>query len=409
MTILFENCRVFDGASAEISEGMNLVIANGQIQEISENKISVNNAERINLQNKFLMPGLIDAHFHAAAVVLDQQENDLMSLTLRSQYSRQILEDAVFRGFTSVRDAGGADHGLAQAVNRGLINGPRLFYAGKALSQTGGHGDNRALTFELDSTCCANAFAVVADGVDEVRKAAREELRKGADHIKICLSGGIGSSNNPLRMRQYSESEVKAVVEEAHSREKYVMAHVYGAPDIKRALDCGVRSFEHANFIDHKTASLVSKKEAFVVPTLAIFEQLLNIEHGFNFSKERIEEIRGLAEAGLQSLDICRKEGVPLGFGTDLIGSLHKYQNREFIIRSQVLSNLDVLRSATSINANIIGRNDLGRIREGAVADLIVLSESPMEDMNVLVEQDNILLVMKDGKFLKRMTELSLN
>jgi imidazolonepropionase-like amidohydrolase len=217
------------------------------------------------------MPGLIDAHFHAYATNLDLGKAEETPRSLHALEAHILLENALARGFTTVRDAAGADYGLAQATERGLIKGPRIFYSGRAITQTGGHGDSRAQSVE-GCACSSHGMSWVADGPDEVRKAAREELRKGANQIKIFVSGGISSPSDPVWMPQFSDEEIKAAVAEAASRRTYVLAHAYTADSIARAVRCGVRSIEHGNLIDRAAAEVVRAHEAFVVPTLAVSE-----------------------------------------------------------------------------------------------------------------------------------------
>ena len=228
------------------------------------------------------MPGLIDAHFHALAADPDIGRLDLMPRSLIHQHAREILEGALQRGFTTVRDAGGADYGLAMAIETGLIKGPRLFYSGKALSQTGGHGDFRPYEQVGYCLCCQGGLSMsqIADGVSEVRRAAREELRKGATQIKIMASGGVAS---PFR----SDLE-PAVLRGGDPRGRlgtkswktYVMAHVYTAEAIRRCLEYGVRSIEHGNLIDAETAAFAAEKDAFVVPTLVDLPRWASLRAG---------------------------------------------------------------------------------------------------------------------------------
>ena len=406
MTIVFGGCRVFDGVSAELREDMTVVVEDGRIKEVAEGAVRAPaDAERVACGGRTLMPGLIDAHFHALLVELTVPPLDDMPASLLYQLARRSLEGALRRGFTTVRDAGGADLGLAMAVERGLIAGPRIFFAGRGLSQTGGHGDMRNQTRFEPCGCAAYHGPVtqVADGVDAVRKAAREELRKGAHQIKMMVSGGVLSPTDPLWMDQYSDEEIRVGVEEAATRRTYVMAHAHTANAARRCAELGVRSIEHGTQIDAEAAEVVAAAGAFVVPTLVTLFAMIESGAEFGLPKIYADKLQGLGDDGLRSLEVCQAAGVPMGFGTDLLGPLQDRQSKEFLIRSEVLAPVDVLRSATSINAALVQRSgELGTIAPGAVADILVVDGDPLGDLGLLQEQGrHIPVIMKDGRFCK--------
>lgn len=397
---------MFDGTSDHLRDGLEIHVEGTRIKEVAEKPLRVAGATVIDLGGRTLMPGLIDAHFHAYATSLDLGKACAVPLSLHALEAHVLLEQALARGFTTVRDAAGADVGLAIATERGLIKGPRIFYSGRALTQTGGHGDMRSPTHFEPCSCAqiGNTMGCVVDGVDEVRKAAREELRKGAHQIKIFVSGGISSPSDPVWMRQFTDDEIRAAVDEAASRRTYVLAHAYTAESIARAVRCGVRSIEHGNLIDRAAAEVVRDHNAFVVPTLVTYEA----NHRFGaeagapaFMLEKLDEVR---LAGLDALALLIDVGVKIGFGTDLLGQLHRYQSDEFTIRARVQKPADILRSATSINAALVQRsNELGVVRAGAIADLIVVDGDPIADIAVLTGQgERIPLVMKAGEIMKR-------
>ena len=406
MTIVFEGCRVFDGVSAEPRENATVVVEEGRIKEVADGAVRVSaDVERVACGGRTLMPGLIDAHFHALLVDLNIPALDDMPASLLYQHARHNLEGALRRGFTTVRDAGGADLGLALAVERGLIAGPRVLFAGRGLSQTGGHGDMRKQT-RFEPCGCAGyhgPLTQVADGVDAVRQVVREELRKGAHQIKMMVSGGVLSPTDPIWMDQYSDEEIRVGVEEAATRRTYVMAHAHTASAVRRCAELGVRSIEHGTLIDAEAAEAAAAAGAFVVPTLVTLFAMIESGDQFGLPKIFAEKLQGLGEDGLRSLDICRTAGVPMGFGTDLVGPLHDRQSQEFLIRGQVLAPVEVLRSATSINAALIQRSgELGTIAPGAVADILVVDGDPSGDLGLLQEQGrHIPVIMKDGRFCK--------
>ena len=406
MTIVFEQCRVFDGHAAELREDAAVAVEDGRIKEVADGTLRAPaGAERIACGGRTLMPGLIDAHFHALLVDLNIPSIDDMPASLLYQHARHNLEGALRRGFTTVRDAGGADLGLALAVERGLIAGPRVLFAGRGLSQTGGHGDMRSQT-RFEPCGCAGyhgPITQVADGVDAVRQVVREELRKGAHQIKMIVSGGVLSPADPIWMDQYSDEEIRVGVEEAATRRTYVMAHAHTASAVRRCAALGVRSIEHGTLIDAQAAEAAAAAGAFVVPTLVTIFAMLESGADFGLPKIFADKLQGLGEDGLRSLEICQAAGVPLGFGTDLLGPLQDRQSREFLIRGEVLGPVEVLRSATSINAALIQRaGELGTIAPGAVADILVVDGDPLADLGLLQDQGrHIPVIMKEGRFCK--------
>ena len=401
---IFQNARVFDGAEV-LGESMHVRVEDGRIAEVSDRPLAQTGARTLDLRGRTLMPGLIDAHFHAISAEADVGRVEAMPGSLIAQHARVALEAAVGRGFTTIRDAGGADYGLARAIDAGLIAGPRLFYSGRALSQTGGHGDQRPLEHDVLCSCGMGArrFSRIADGVPAVREAARDELRKGATQIKIMASGGVASPSDPIWVLQYSEEEMRAVVEEARAWRTYVMAHAYTPEAIERCLRFGVRSIEHGNLIDAATAALAAEEGAYVVPTLATYEALSRYGRDMGFpahSLAKLEEVHG---AGLAALETLRDAGVNIGFGTDLLGAMHREQLSEFRIRAEVLPVIDILRQATGINARLLQREgDLGVVAAGALADLIVLDGDPLADLSLLGgDGEGVVFVMKHGATMK--------
>jgi len=402
--VLIRDCRIFDGWNETLLENCHVLVEGKRIKEIADRPIAAAGARVIEAAGKVLMPGLIDAHYHAVAVDPDLRKLEGMSRYHIAQYARGFLEASLRRGFTSIRDAGGADFGLALAVESRLIEGPRIFYAGRALTQTGGHADFRGPTDAHPAFCfCGqggNTMGVVADGVTEVRRAAREELRKGATQIKIMASGGVASPTDPIWNLQYSEEEIRAIVWEAESWRTYVMAHAYTPEAIRRCVAFGVRSIEHGNLIDAETAAFCAEKGAYVVPTLVTYEALESEGPALGFPEVSLEKLRDVRAVGLRSLEILRDAGVKMGFGTDLLGRMHRHQSRELAIRAEVLSPLEVLRSATRINAEMMNRaGQLGCVAPGALADLLLVDGDPLADLSLLQgDGAHLDMIMKDGE-----------
>jgi imidazolonepropionase-like amidohydrolase len=404
---IFANCAVLDGTSKQRREDHHVLVEGAHIREVSERSIRSGAAETIDLAGRTLMPGLIDAHVHVLAVDAALARLADRPVTLLTLQASRVLEGMLLRGFTTVRDAAGADGGLAEAVEAGLVRGPRIFPSGMALSQTGGHGDVRPRTQSVVTCACCEGginLSRIADGVAECRRAARDELRKGATQIKILASGGVASPYDPIWNLQYSEQEVRAIVEEAHAWRTYVMAHAYSPEAIRRSIDFGVRSIEHANLIDRATAEHVASADAFVVPTLVTYDALHRHGREFGLPEVSMGKLAEVREAGLGALEVLRAAGVKIGFGTDLLGPMHRYQSREFVIRAEAMTPFDIIRSATSVNAELLNRaGELGVIAPGARADLIAVDGDPLADVSLLDGQgEHLTHIMKDGVFYKR-------
>jgi imidazolonepropionase-like amidohydrolase len=402
---ILRNALLFDGVNEPI-ENANVVVEDGIIREVRTGAPPSNAAEIIDMQGRFLMPGLLDLHFHAYSVSFDELALQRMPKPLLVSHANRLLEGALQRGFTSVRDPGGGEVGLALAIEAGLVNGPRFFFGGKALSQTGGHGDGRHPHHDQLCRCrFSDAISQVVDGEDEVRKACREELRKGADHIKLFISGGVTSSSDPIWMSQFSDAEVRAAVEEAASRRKYVAAHCLTDDGARRCVEHGIRSIEHGFSISKETARLIAKSgTTYVVPTLAVLHQLGEHTRELGLSEQSIAKVAGARESALQGIRNCVDAGVKLGLGTDLFGpEYHPMQSQEIELRCALQAPIDVLRSATSINAEIIQRaGELGVIAAGARADMIALDENPLKNPRVFSKAGAMPFIMKGGRFVRR-------
>lgn len=405
-SVLFRNCLVVDAETNSVSASTDILVEGDRITQIASNVSPPAGANVIDIKVRHLMPGLIDCHVHPFLADSNIARLNQVPPTLMAARAGNILNGMLMRGFTSVRDAAGADWGIKKAVEDGEIDGPRLFIAGRALSQTGGHGDMRALTDDHSMCSCSHALgytSIVVDGVDEVRRAVREELRKGADQIKIMVSGGVSSAHDPLECDQYSREEIRVIVEEATRRGTYVMAHAYGASAIRAALECGVRTIEHGNLIDKDAAKLAAESGAFLVPTLVTYAVLKETATESGWTEYMLAKLERVRASGSDSIRICREAGVKLGFGTDLLGDSFDQQSREFAIRAEVETPAQIIESATRINAEILQKPDeLGVISEGAYADILVLESNPLEDIAVLANPDkNIDMIMKSGRFVK--------
>jgi imidazolonepropionase-like amidohydrolase len=401
--ILLRGARVFDGASEDCEEGMQLLIEGGVIREISRTPISARDALTLDLGGRTLMPGLIDAHIHAYGCDVNIQRMELAGDAYRTAHAARMLGFALDCGFTTVRDVGGGDYSLWRAIEDGLIRAPRLLYAGRMISMTGGHGDFRQMG-EQDCACGAgNSWCVIADGVDACIRAAREELRRGAHCIKIMGSGGVASPTDPIWMNQYREDEIRAIVGETAERRTYTSAHCHPASAVRRCVEYGVRCIEHGTLIDDETARFVAEKGAFVIPTMAIIFALIDLGKQLGFPPQSQEKAQYAFERAITGLESMRRARVRLGFGTDLLGQTYLQQCREFTIRREVFTPLEILRQATSVNAAILQRSEtLGCIRPGADADLLVVDGDPLKDIGLLAANGRYLkLIMRSGELVR--------
>lgn len=398
--VLFRNASVLDPDRGELLPGRTVLVEGGTIVEVGETQTRSTAEQTYDLGGMTLMPGLIDAHVHVTAITADLASMAEWSPSYVTARARHVLLGMLNRGFTTVRDVGGADFGLAAAVEEGYLEGPRVVFGGKALSQTGGHGDWRSAgRTAFDACYCCPTMGVVCDGVPEVRRAAREEIRRGAHHVKVMLSGGVASPTDRVDSVQFSVDEIRAAVEEADAANLYVAGHAYTARAINRGLECGVRSIEHGNLMDETCIPLFKKSAAFYVPTLATYSALAARGKEFGLPEHSHRKVFDVLDSGLRALELAHRAGIPIAFGTDLLGGMHEDQLSEFIIRSEVQPAVDILRSVTTVGARLLGMEDvLGRVSAGALADLLVLDGNPLEDVRILAApQQRLKLVMARG------------
>lgn len=396
-----QNASVLDVTTGVITPDSYIVVEDGKIREVDTGKGTAKQGRTIDLKGRTVLPGLIDAHVHVTTYSSSFATLAGSSPTYVGVRASQTMNRMLMRGFTSVRDVGGADFGLAMAVEEELFAGPRLFYGGKALSQTGGHGDMRGPGTEAyDAAYSQPGLGVIADGVAEVRRVARGEIRRGANHIKIMGGGGAASPTDRLDSDQYSEEEISAIVEEASMANIYTVVHAYSARSIERSVRLGIRSIEHCNFIDEPTAAFMKEKGAFMVPTLVAYHMSSKYGLEAGMTPVTVDKINVLLAAGVASIEVARRAGVPMAYGTDLVGDmLHPHQLKEFSIRREVVPALELIQSATIVGARLLNReNSLGRVAVGYLADLIAVNKNPLDDITVLERpQEQLSLVMKGG------------
>ncbi|MFM7704762.1 MAG: amidohydrolase family protein [Rubrivivax sp.] len=403
----FVNATLFDSAAGLLRPRTTLVVDGERIEAVTQEPVRVDAARTFDLQGRVVLPGLVDAHVHVTAVTHDLGAQAMQPVSLVAAHSGAVMQGMLMRGFTTVRDAAGADAGLQEAVERGLFEGPRLFIAGQPISQTGGHADLRPRGWRGGHLFCSCAglgiFGAIADGVGEVRRAVREQVRTGAQHIKIMAGGGVASPSDPIDGTQFSVEELRAAVEEAEAANLYALAHAYSPRAVSRAVEAGVRSIEHGNLIDEDTARLMKRHGTFLVPTLATYAALADEGARLGWSASMLDKLETVRAKGLEAIRLARAEGVPVVFGTDLLGHMHERQNTEFALRRQVQSPLEILQGATIEAARLMRQvGHIGELVAGAWADLLVVEGDPTADLGMLERPETgIGLIMKKGRVVK--------
>ncbi|AVJ30215.1 metal-dependent hydrolase family protein [Achromobacter spanius] len=399
--VVIKNCRILNTRTLALEAASTVLVEDGVITRIGADATAPADAQVVDAKGMTLMPGMIDCHVHVVASSFNLGRVAALPNALALLRALPIMQGMLDRGFTSVRDAGGADWALAQAVLDGTVDGPRLFCSGKALSQTGGHGDFRPRNDELDPCPCSvkiGNIGRVVDGVDNCRLAVREEILKGATQIKVMASGGVASPNDPIQNLGFSEAELIAIVEEASNANTYVMAHAYTPRAITRAVRCGVRTIEHGNLVDHEAAQVMKEHGAYMVPTLITYEGLANDGERYGLPLDSVKKIATVRTQGLAALEILDEVGVKMGYGSDLLGETHYMQSDELVLRSRVLGNAKVIQQATLIGAEILNQEGLlGEVCEGAYADLLLIDGNPLDDIELLTKPDSIKLIMNRG------------
>ncbi len=391
--VLIRGGQILDVAAGTVSAG-SVLVRGERIVEVGDISDPGPGTVVLNAEGRTIMPGLIDCHVHidAAAMV----EHPSMERTVSVGLAYRELTDSLLRGFTTVRDAGGADAGFKTALELGLVRGPRLFVAGRPLSQTGGHGDVRARHADEVSTGEQNSR--IADGPDEVRRAVRDNLRRGADHIKMMVSGGISSPTDLLDGSQYSDEEIAVAVQEATRAGSYVAAHAYSDDAVTRAAELGVRTIEHGSLIGERAAKAMAEHGAIMVPTLSPYHWVTRIGDQLGLPDQHRDRAAAVQEDALRAVALAARRGVALALGSDLFRTPREHQSHELVLRAQVQPIADVLRSATMVGARVVGLGDtLGQVRPGYLADLLVVDGNPLEDLSVLQGQGAHLAVVMSG------------
>jgi imidazolonepropionase-like amidohydrolase len=401
------NATVFDSVTGALHTRSQIVIEADRIVAVTAEPLQVDDAQVIDAGGRVVLPGLIDAHVHVVAASHDLVSLAMQPPSLVSAHSGRIMRDMLMRGFTTVRDAAGADFGLQEAVERGLFEGPRLFIAGFPISQTGGHADMRPKGVHTRELFCACAglglFGAIADGVGEVRRAVREQVRNGANQIKIMAGGGISSPTDPIDGTQFSIDELRAACEEAEAANLYAMAHAYSPRAVTRAVQAGVRSIEHGNLIDEATAREMKRHGAYLVPTLSTYVALADEGQRLGWSPAMLDKLEVVKTRGIEAIRIARAEGVPVVFGTDLLGHMHARQSGEFDLRTAAMAPVEALQSATIVAARLMRQEGrIGQLVAGAWADLLIVDGDPTQGLAMLTRpEQGVRLIMQGGRIVR--------
>jgi imidazolonepropionase-like amidohydrolase len=402
---LIKSARIVDGAIDRPGDPQDIAIEDGTFRAVGPDA-GFDADTVIDLDGAIVLPGLIDCHVHVTATDANLKANTDLPNSLCAYRMLPVMRGMIERGFTTVRDLGGADIGIVQAIEEGLVTAPRLVICGQALSQTGGHSDQRGryVTQGADHyTQKLGAMGRIVDGVPEMRRACREEIKAGATFIKLMANGGVSSPTDPIDFLGFAIDEMEAAVEEAANAQTYVAGHLYTDQAINRALDCGVYSIEHANLIRRETAERVAREGAVVVPTNVTYDLLKREGARFGLPPDSVVKVGDVLDAGLEALTLLHEAGVLMGYGSDLLGGMHPWQSDEFVIRGRYMPAHDVIRSATLDAAKLMrmeGR--IGAVAPGAHADLIVMDGNPLDDLSLLTGQGrHMRAIMKDGAFVK--------
>lgn len=396
---VYTNVRLPDLSAAKLTGLTALAVKDGRI--IGQGEHTLPGAETVDLGGLTLMPGLIDCHFHVVAHSLNLWNNAIAPDSLAAIRATKVMEELLARGFTTARDLGGADIGLVRSVEDGLVDGPELVICGKGLSMTGGHTDLRQRTDIRPDTMGwrVGNMGVLVDGVDDVRRTCRKLLKEGARFIKVMANGGVSSPNDPIDGLQYSDDEIRVMVEEATNANAYVSAHVYSDASIQRCVRLGVRSLEHCNLISAETAAMAAEAGCIAVPTLVAYEGLKREGAALGLGAAEQAKIDVVRDGGRQSLQYMRDAGLPMAFGTDLLGELRKYGGLEFDLLAEVLSPVEILRGMWEAGARLCRmEGEIGTLDNGARANLIAVNCDPFADITALGRPETCLkLVIRGG------------
>ena len=417
-TILIKNANVWNGVDDDLQRNYDVLIVDNLIQKVDQNITAIEGATIINGMGKTLIPGLSDAHVHLALTLGMGELRNRAHWMYTATRAAKAAENFLLLGFTTVRDVGGPVFGLKRAIDEDIIKGPRIYPSGAFISQTSGHGDLRNPTephhYWSDAalhTMDAQGWSFVVDGVAEVLKASRENLKNGATQLKVMAGGGVGSDFDPIHSVQFTPEELEAAVQSAKDWDTYVTVHVYNAEGIIRALNAGVKCIEHGHLINEEAMQLLKEKEAWLVPQS--WWTMRPDRDPATTPAHRIKKMQQVKSGAVHEMELAKKYEVNVAYGTDAFGPLGGEDRAlmEFTSRKRWFTSLEILKQATSGNARLFAlsgkinpytEGKLGVIEAGAYADLLLYEGNPLEDVDVMVNyKENLKLIMKDGKIIK--------
>ncbi|WP_204113195.1 metal-dependent hydrolase family protein [Shimia biformata] len=413
---LITGARIFDGVNPDLIEGQDILIEDGMIAAIGANLDVPADAVTIDAEGRVMTPGFIDMHYHlslCSVPVMDMAGSYAPDLDYIGIKAAQAAEDALMRGFTSLRDVGGASWGAKLAADRGEIAGPRVWPSLRAISQFGGHGDANPRFMNPrefggpENNLERLQYSRIVNGRDDVLAAARENLKRGASQIKMHLAGGVGTEFDPIDGRQFIKEEIEAAVEVAAGFGTYVTAHVYTVDGIKQAIEAGVRSIEHGNLIDEEIAVMMAENDIWLSPQVLVYRTFSPDLGPVRLAKGK------MVEAGLDSMfSLAKKHGIKIAFGTDVVVNPQACadQNKEFAARLDWFTPAEILTQATANSGELLQLSGdrspypgvVGQLVEGAHADLLLIDGNPLDDISILEDHANVLdLIMKGGVIYK--------
>lgn len=422
-SILIKNVNVWDGTSNQLNKNVSVLIKENLIAAISKNISVPEGATVIDGKGQTLIPGLSDAHVHLSATMSDNEtrnEAHWMYTSIRTAIS---TENFLMMGFTTVRDLGGPVFGIKRAVDEGLVKGPRIYPSGAYISQTSGHGDFRGANEpsvqlsggQMTASDAALGWAFVVDGVPEVLKASRENLRQGATQLKVMAGGGISSDFDPIHSVQFTSEELRAAVQAAEDWDTYVAVHIYESRGAIRSLNAGVKCLDHGHLLNEEAIKLIKEKDAWLVPQAFWTETPASFwVPGSDVIPDALnKKIQPVLKGTNTVFELAKKYNINIGFGSDAYGDLgyETWALTEFTSRAKWFSPLEILKQATSENARLFSLSGkinpyneakLGVIEVGAYADLLIYDGNPIKDILIVAQPEKHLkLIMKDGEIYK--------
>jgi imidazolonepropionase-like amidohydrolase len=416
LAVLFQNVRIFDGKNGALSPPSNVLVRSNRIERISIAAIAAD-AQVINGGGRVLMPGLIDAHWHAMLVRPTPAAALAGDVGYTNLLAAAEATSTLMRGFTTVRDMGGPAFGLKRSIDEDLVAGPRIYPSGAVITITSGHGDFRQLS-DLPRTIGGMLSrmekiggSMVADSPDEVRVRAREQLMQGATQIKLTAGGGVASPFSPLDVSTFTEPELRAAVEAADNWGTYVATHAYTPVSIQRSITAGVRCIEHGHLMDDATARLMAEKGIWLST-----QPFLDVAAASGLGPAEQDKMRQVVSGTDRVYALAKKYGIKTAFGTDVLFSqaLAERQGAMLVSLTRWYKPAEALIMATSTNAELLGlsglRNPypgrLGVVEEGALADLLLVDGNPIDNIKLIEDPaKNFLVIMKGGKIYKNLLQ----